>query len=86
MKIKLIKQKTKIAKRKYLEKEEQIIMQKEIDINPNENAGNLHDRLMTSGSELVVDTVKAIEENSLKTKTQPSRTKQSPVILDKSNN
>ena len=49
----------------------EIIMQKEIDINPNENAGSLHDRLMTSGSELVVDTVKAIEENSLKTKTQP---------------
>jgi|TARA_B110000014_G_scaffold261653_1_gene253799 methionyl-tRNA formyltransferase len=48
----------------------EIIMQKELNITPNENAGSLHDRLMIEGSELVLKTVKAIEENTVKTKVQ----------------
>lgn len=49
----------------------EIIMQEELDIAPNENAGNLHDRLMTEGSKLVLKTVKAIEEGSISTYIQP---------------
>jgi len=49
----------------------EIIMQEELDIAPNENAGNLHDRLMIEGSKLVLKTVKAIEEDTISTYTQP---------------
>lgn len=41
-----------------------IIFQKEIDINDNENAGNLHDKLMITGSDLVVETVHLIEKGN----------------------
>jgi methionyl-tRNA formyltransferase len=49
----------------------EIIMQKELEINPNENAGSLHDRLMNEGSLLVLKTVKSIGEGSIKTTIQP---------------
>lgn len=49
----------------------EIIMQEELDIAPNENAGSLHDRLMIEGSKLALKTVKAIEENSISTYIQP---------------
>ncbi len=49
----------------------EIILQKELGIDPNENAGELHDRLMNKGSELVLDTVKKIECNEIKTYIQP---------------
>lgn len=48
----------------------EIIMQKELDIAPDENAGKLHDRLMLDGSELVLKTVKSIEESTINTKAQ----------------
>ncbi|MDG1729274.1 MAG: methionyl-tRNA formyltransferase [Algibacter sp.] len=44
-----------------------MIFQKEIDIESHENAGSLHDKLMDSGSELVLKTVHAIEHNKVKT-------------------
>ncbi|MCF6365656.1 MAG: methionyl-tRNA formyltransferase [Bacteroidales bacterium] len=37
-----------------------IIFQKEVKILPNENAGQLHDKLMTAGGKLIVKTVNAI--------------------------
>jgi methionyl-tRNA formyltransferase len=37
-----------------------IIFQEKLSIGPNENAGALHDRMMTAGAELVVKTVHAI--------------------------
>lgn len=49
----------------------EIIMQEEIAISPTENAGNLHDKLMTNGSNLVLKTVEAIENNTISTYVQP---------------
>ena len=43
------------------------ILQESININPEENAGSLHDTLMTIGSELVLKTVKSIQNNTIKT-------------------
>ncbi|MGB1268522.1 MAG: methionyl-tRNA formyltransferase [Flavobacteriaceae bacterium] len=50
----------------------EIIMQEEIEIKPSENAGSLHDKLMVNGSELVLKTVAAIENNTISTHIQPN--------------
>ncbi len=47
-----------------------IIFQEETAIEPGENAGSLHDRLMQMGSELVLKTVKALEKGDLPVKDQ----------------
>ena len=44
-----------------------MILQEDIDIKPDENAGSLHDKLMAIGSQLVLKTVKSIEEGDVKT-------------------
>jgi len=49
----------------------EIIMQEETDILPDENVGSLHDKLMSLGSALVLKTVKAIQENTIKPYVQP---------------
>jgi len=60
----------------------EIILQKTCDISKEENAGKLHDKLMYLGSELVVDTIKYIKEDNVKTKPQPNRElKQAPKIF-----
>lgn len=48
-----------------------IILSKETIIDSQENAGNLHDRLMNLGSQLVIETVKLIEKDTVKTTPQP---------------
>ena len=48
-----------------------ILLQKETKINPDENAGILHDRLMEIGAELVVNTLDGLAENSIEEKPQP---------------
>ncbi|MCB0425240.1 MAG: methionyl-tRNA formyltransferase, partial [Mangrovimonas sp.] len=48
-----------------------IILSKETPIDPTENAGSLHDRLMALGSTLVIDTVKLIENGAVETQPQP---------------
>ncbi|QHI35729.1 Methionyl-tRNA formyltransferase [Kordia antarctica] len=48
-----------------------IIFQEEIPIDPNENAGLLHDKLMNLGSGLVVKTAQHIEKNEVTTTIQP---------------
>lgn len=48
-----------------------ILLQKELDILPNENAGNLHDRLMEVGAKLVVETLDKISENVVVEMPQP---------------
>lgn len=48
----------------------EIILQKEIAIEPDDNAGSLHDKLMKLGSKLVLETVEMIEKNNVKTQTQ----------------
>jgi methionyl-tRNA formyltransferase len=39
-----------------------MILSSEIDIDSNENAGHLHDRLMHLGSETVINTLELIEK------------------------
>ncbi|HEX8270721.1 MAG TPA: methionyl-tRNA formyltransferase [Flavobacterium sp.] len=57
-----------------------IILRSEIEILPNENAGELHDRLMDVGSKLVVKTLEVISAGEVKT------TLQEDVIVIKSAN
>ncbi|KJD36018.1 methionyl-tRNA formyltransferase [Tamlana sedimentorum] len=47
-----------------------MILQEEISIEPTENAGSLHDKLMFLGSNLVLKTVAAIEKGPVKTQKQ----------------
>ncbi|WP_298511011.1 methionyl-tRNA formyltransferase [uncultured Kordia sp.] len=49
-----------------------MIFQEEIDIDPTENAGSLHDKLMNVGSGLVVKTVQQIEKDEVTTTIQPN--------------
>ena len=49
----------------------EMILQKEIEIDPTENAGSLHDKLMYIGSDLVIDTIKLIETGNVNTTPQP---------------
>lgn len=49
----------------------EIIMKEELEIKPDETAGNLHDRLMQLGSKLVLETVAIIEKGPVKTIKQP---------------
>ncbi|WP_185287676.1 methionyl-tRNA formyltransferase [Chryseobacterium lactis] len=48
-----------------------ILLQEELAILPDENAGSLHDRLMEMGSKLVVKTLDGLSENSIEEKPQP---------------
>ena len=49
----------------------EMILQKEVEIDPKENAGSLHDKLMHVGSNLVIGTIKLIEQGNVKTTPQP---------------
>ena len=49
----------------------EMIMQKEVEILPNETAGDLHDKLMHIGSDLVIKTVEQIKSGVVKTTPQP---------------
>ncbi|AZA80601.1 methionyl-tRNA formyltransferase [Chryseobacterium lactis] len=48
-----------------------ILLQEELEILPDENAGSLHDRLMEMGSKLVVKTLDGLAENTIEEKPQP---------------
>lgn len=48
-----------------------VILQKTLAIDPTENAGSLHDRLMYAGNELVLETVDAIAAGEVSTTVQP---------------
>ncbi|MFL1013270.1 methionyl-tRNA formyltransferase [Flavisericum labens] len=48
-----------------------MILQEEINIEPNEDAGSLHDKLMEIGSDLVLKTVTLIEKGNVETIPQP---------------
>lgn len=48
-----------------------ILLQEELPIDPEENAGSLHDRLMVMGSQLVVKTLDGLSEASIEEKPQP---------------
>lgn len=47
-----------------------MILSSETEIDPNENAGQLHDRLMNIGSNTVIETLDLIEKGNVSTKTQ----------------
>lgn len=47
-----------------------VILQKELKIDKNENVGELHDRLMEVGAELVVKTLRLIAKDKVKSKPQ----------------
>jgi methionyl-tRNA formyltransferase len=48
-----------------------IIFRQEVDIQQDETAGTLHDKLMKIGSELILKTVQAVEKGTVKTIPQP---------------
>ncbi|MDE6632529.1 MAG: methionyl-tRNA formyltransferase, partial [Muribaculaceae bacterium] len=48
-----------------------MIMQRKIEILPNENVGDIHDKLMHLGAQMVVETVNAIIDGTLTTTPQP---------------
>lgn len=48
-----------------------IIQQEKIEILPEDNVGDVHDKLMKLGAEMVLDTVKQIEAGEVKTTPQP---------------
>jgi len=48
-----------------------ILLQQELEILPDENAGSLHDRLMEMGAGLVVKTLDGLAENAIEEKPQP---------------
>lgn len=50
----------------------QLIFQEEMSIEPDETAGELHDRLMFSGAKLVVKTLDALANNAVKPISQPN--------------
>lgn len=49
-----------------------ILLQEEIEILPDENAGMLHDRLMEMGAKLVVKTLDGLAEKTIQEKPQPN--------------
>lgn len=51
-----------------------IILRSEIAIDPNENAGHLHDKLMHLGSEAVIETLELIEKGNVTTTVQTEST------------
>ncbi len=52
----------------------EMILQEEIDIDANENAGSLHDKLMNHGKQLVLNTVSLIETGNVQTTPQTETT------------
>jgi methionyl-tRNA formyltransferase len=62
-----------------------VILQSKIDINSSENAGELHDKLMHLGSELVIETIRKIEKGNLKTTTQTLKETKTAYKLNKDN-
>lgn len=48
----------------------EMIMQEQVSIDPSENAGSLHDKLMKTGATLVLKTLEALTEGPVKTTSQ----------------
>jgi len=62
-----------------------IILKKETEIAANETAGELHDKLMVLGAETVIDTLKLIESNNVKTILQPVEDGKTAYKLNREN-
>lgn len=63
----------------------EIILQKEIEILPDETVGTLHDKLMFLGAELVLQTVDQIENGNISTTKQPELEEKSAPKLNSEN-
>jgi methionyl-tRNA formyltransferase len=64
----------------------EMILQEEININPEDNAGSLHDKLMALGSQLVLKTVSLIQQGTVTTTPQiDSQNIKTAYKLDKDN-
>lgn len=57
----------------------EIILQKEVPIEANETFGELHDKLMNIGSNLIVETLKSIEQERIKPLKQPTTPQSKPA-------
>ena len=59
-----------------------LLLQEECEIGPEENAGSLHDKLMTLGAELIVRTVELIASGKAEPlpQTEPTERKEAPKI------
>ena len=62
-----------------------IILKKELNIRANENAGELHDRLMILGASTVLDTLELIKLDKVTTVTQPKEETKTAYKLNKDN-
>lgn len=62
-----------------------ILLQNETPINPEENAGLLHDRLMKLGATTVVETLEIIKNGDFKTTIQPAEETKTAYKLNKDN-
>jgi len=62
-----------------------IILQEELEISNNESAGELHDRLMHNGAQLVAETINLIENGKIETTTQPDYEPKTAYKLNKEN-
>lgn len=59
----------------------EVILSKEVEINENETVGELHDKLMKVGADLVCRTVESIQQGTFVTKKQPEAdTKPAPKL------
>lgn len=58
-----------------------IVFRQEIPIGENESAGELHDRMMIVGSELVLKTVKALEEGNIVSHVQSEFVEEGEVLM-----
>ena len=64
----------------------EMIFQERVAIAPNESAGSLHDKLMSTGSDLVIKTLKALEKGPVDTSSQKeARDLKTAHKLDKEN-
>ena len=62
-----------------------IILQSKLAIDPTENAGSLHDKLMHLGSKLVIKTIQLIEIGSVERQTQSKKETKTAFKLNKDN-
>lgn len=62
-----------------------VILKSETNISAEETAGELHDRLMLLGAETVVETLKLIENNQVKTTIQPAEETKTAYKLNREN-
>lgn len=57
-----------------------ILLQKSVPIGPDETAGEVHDKLAEMGGELILDTIKGLEEGTLEPQPQPDEGTYAPQL------